>query len=254
MKILNLSGNALTKKSTHKLIDYFRDRDERPITNIDVRDNILNAHDIREVYEALPRLIHFNGINLVESKTKIELNLASKKLKLSEVSIVCCLSRESQIIKRLDLSKNYVDSDSLHVLSDLIDHTEDIEAINLALNPLTNNGDDNSGSLALLKSLQNTNMIMQIDILGGKIRPDIEEGIFRSVMVNRSIRGNTVPTRFQDFLSKRLLEVAPEKPVYHLDGWMPSLKVDPSFLYSRQNAARNRQVEVRNDKIILPRR
>jgi hypothetical protein len=254
VKNINFSGNALTKKSMHQIIEFFTDRDERPLDNIDVRDNILNAHDIREMYEALPRLKHFNGINLIESKGKIDLNLSGKKMKVTEVSIVCCLTRESQIIKTLDLSKNYVDSESLHVLADMIIHTEDIHAINLALNPLTNNGDDHTGSLALMKAMQSSTMICNLDLVGGKLRPDVEESIMRSVMINRSVKGNANPHRFKEFLDKRLLQVAPEKPQYHLDGWMPSLKVDPSFLYSRQNAARNRQVEVRNDKIILPRR
>lgn len=255
MHNLNLSGNALTNKSMQRIMNYYRDRDERPLYNLDVRDNILNAHDARVIYETLPRLTHFNGINLVESKQKIDLNLSSQKLKLTEVSIVCCLTRESEIIKKLDLSKNYVDSDSLHVLADMISHTEDIEAINLALNPLSNNGADNSGSLALLKAMQNSKVVVQIDVLGGNLRPDIEENLLRSVMVNRSIKGNAVNSnKFKDYLDKRFLEVAPEKPVYHLDGWMPSLKVDPAFLYSRQNAARNRQVEVQNDHIMLPRR
>ena len=254
IKTLNFSGNALTNKSTTAIIDYFVDREERPLEVLDVRDNILNAHDIQQVYEMLPRLKFLNGINLIESKGQIDLNLSGKKLKATEVSIVCCLSRESSIIKRLDLSTNFIDSDSLHVLADLIVHTEDIEGINLALNPLSNNGEDNTGSIALRNAMQRSTMIVDMKLIGGKLRPDIEESITRSVMVNRSIKGRRDPTRFKSFLDKRLLEVAPEKPQYHLDGWMPSLKVDPAFLSSRQNAARNRKVEVRNDKIILPRR
>lgn len=254
VKYLNLSGNALTKASMALICEYFKGRDERPLDVLDVRDIILNANDIRHIYETLPRLKHFNGIDLLESKGKHELNLSGKKLKVTEVSIVCCMTRESSVIKRLDLSKNYVDSDSLHVLADMITHTEEISGINLALNPLSNSGEDHSGTLALAKAMQRSSMILHIDLTGGKVRPDIEESILRSAMINRSVEGNKNPTRFRDHLDKKLEEAAPPKPQYHLDGWMPSLKVDPSFLYSKQNAARNRTVEVRNDKIILPRR
>mmetsp|Transcript_310 Transcript_310/g.711 ORF Transcript_310/g.711 Transcript_310/m.711 type:complete len:477 (+) Transcript_310:48-1478(+) len=254
IKALNLSGNALTKKSTALICDYFMERDEKPLESLDVRDVILNAQDMRHIYETLPRLKYLNGIDLIQSKGQIDLDLSGKKLKTTEISIVCCLTRESPIIKRLNLSKNYVDSDSLHVLADMIAHTEEISGLNLSLNPLSNAGEDHSGSLALARAMQRSNMIVNIDVVGGKLRKDIEESILRSAMINRSVVGAANPMKFREFLDKKLEEAAPPEPVYHLDGWMPSLQVDPAFLYSKQNAARNRTVEVRNDKIILPRR
>lgn len=254
LKSLNISGNALTKISMRLIYEHFGSREDRHLEDLDCRDNILSAIDIRDVYESLPRLRALNGINLWEARTKMELDLSGKKLKVAEVSVVCCLCRESSVIKKINLSMNHVDSDSLHVLANLLTSSEDVTALNLSLNPLTNNGEDTSGAKALAKALQLNSDLVDIDVLGGKIPAQIEENIYRSVMVNRSVKGSQNPKAFEDYLDKRYKDTAPPPPQYHLDGWMPSLQVDPAFLHSRQNAARNRTVEAHNDRIILPRR
>ena len=76
------------------------------------------------------------------------------------------------------------------MLAATLEPLRNIKNINLRLNPLTNDGEDNTGVLAIMRMLKKNKCILYMDITGCKVPTKIADDIERSLMVNRSVEAS----------------------------------------------------------------
>jgi hypothetical protein len=203
VRILNFTSNGLTRKTTQLIIDTYQ-RALRPLKSIDLRENLINEEDSRQLYNAFSATLTFlNGIDLTSFKDhKDNKAFLCQDLKAHriETGVICCVLDAHLSLDALDASRNFIDSNCLILLSKVLLPLTNIHKVVLNYNPLTSSigsesTDNSSSSLDLrgitefMKMLRINQWIVDVEMIGCKVPPKMQENIERSLMVNRSIEG-----------------------------------------------------------------
>jgi hypothetical protein len=296
IRILNLNSNALTRNATQLLITTYQ-HSLRPIESIDVRENIMNNVDSTMLYQAFSASLTFlNGILLskFQDQTENRFDCANLKGHLIETGVVCAVLNTHLSFDALDLSRNLIDSNCLILLSQTLRPLTNIHRVILNYNPLvtsiggvgTEGGETSTGGNSFdlrgitefMKMLRVNQFIFEVEMVGCKVPPKMQENIERSLMVNRSMEGMLrgqlshlnlslshthsplLPPSLPPLLGNRFnVYIADEfhsrdqrekKSVKSL--WRPSLTLDPYFLMSKNSPVSEIDAVVEGDRIILP--
>lgn len=240
LQTLNLSLNVLTTNSLKLIIERFAKLPvENSIQILDLRDNAISDHDGKLLYKHFRHtIIELNGLRLQAIKSNIDdsvLNMSNRKIRSCEVTILCCLLRQScPHIQVLNLSKNNIEAEGLFVIADSVRKNNALTEIHLSNNPLTESldGYDLSGAIEFMSALKETTRIKHVTIADCGLPKTLEESILTAVAVNRSLVGVDNPTYFQDCVEaaahKRAARYAKDTGK-HI--WGPSIRdVDYNFV------------------------
>jgi hypothetical protein len=189
VKRLDLTQNALTRESVNLIINMFKEA-VRKLQHLDLRENLVNADDVRACYNAFPTIHSLNGVNLAVLKNDSDdksYTLCERQMTITEIAVVCCVLKRYIYLDTLDISRNVVNSDCLEMLAQTLLPLRNIKTVILDYNPLTNGGENVAGIKAFMDMLRENKSILHVSLAGGKVPSHLAENIERSLMVNRCL-------------------------------------------------------------------
>jgi hypothetical protein len=237
LKEIDFSQNVLTSATVDSIISNFSRISRKPAV-INIRDNPnLTSEDAERLFLAFSTITLLNSIPIAELRKDEHMaesiDLSQYDIKLFEVGIVKRLILEySSRLTSVNLRGNSINAAGLEVVLRAIQAKPFIRTVDLAFNPITNEGRDFTALMTLQQFLQSSSQLLHLNLDGIQIPADMKERITRALAVNRSVEGKRDGYHFNKFAASLVQSKMPKfTKMEDIQKWQPKLTaVDESFV------------------------